>query len=327
MIKALLVSQSDDAVTSSLADFDEADLPEGDTLIEVLATSINYKDAMAIAGRPGIIKEYPLIPGIDLSGTVLESENSEFPPGSAVTVNGWGLGEDRHGGFAERSRVPSKWLVHLPAGLSPEQAAAFGTAGYTAALAVLALADSVHPSSGEIIVTGAGGGVGGFSLGLLRALGYTTVAATSRVENADYLMSLGADRVISLEELTGGGSRPLQKSLWAGGVDALGGTALASILAQSQSGAAVTATGLAESPKLDTSVLPFILRGVSLLGINSVYEPMEKRARAWNFLALNAELLENLQLQTVSLEQSIPLSEQVLAGRVRGRILVDPRLS
>lgn len=327
MIKALLVSQSDDAVTSSLADFDEADLPEGDTLIEVLATSINYKDALAIAGRPGIIKQYPLIPGIDLSGRVLESENSEFPPGSAVTVNGWGLGEDRHGGFAEQSRVPSNWLVHLPEGLSPGQAAAFGTAGYTAALAVLALADIVHPSSGEIIVTGAGGGVGGFSLGLLRALGYSTTAATSRPENADYLMGLGADRVISLEELRAGGNRRLQKSLWAGGVDALGGTALASILAQSQSGAAVTATGLADSPKLETSVMPFILRGVSLIGINSVHEPMEKRSRAWNFLALNVDLLDNIELQTVSLQQSIPLSEQILAGKIRGRILVDPKLS
>ncbi|MGB3413648.1 MAG: MDR family oxidoreductase [Microbacteriaceae bacterium] len=325
MFKALSVDKIDETLVPSIVELSDQDLMDGEVLVEVDYSGINYKDAMAIFGTRPVLGRFPLIPGIDFVGTVVESSDTEFTPGTRVILNGWGVGETHHGGFAGRARVPAKWLIPLPAGLSAKAAGIFGTAGYTSALSFLALSKNVSPDAGKIIVTGANGGVGGLVCLILSREGYRVTAATSRPERADYLRSLGAEEVISLDELNAS-SKPMQHPIWAGGVDAIGGKALASILAQTEYNGTVTACGLAENTDLPTTVLPFILRSISLIGINSVFQPRELREEAWAVLAKHAAIAESIEYHEIGLNQIVEASAKVIQGGATGRYLVNPKL-
>jgi acrylyl-CoA reductase (NADPH) len=294
----------------------------GDVLIDVSHSSINYKDALALLGRPGVARVSPLVAGIDLVGTVAESADPRWRPGAAVLVNGWGLGETHHGGLAERARVDGSWLTRIPGGVSPERAAAIGTAGFTAELAVQALADR---PSGDVLVTGATGGVGSLATALLAARGARVVAATGRLSERDYLTALGAAGVLDRRELEEPG-KPLQSQRWAAAVDSVGGVPLANVLAQTKYGGPVAACGLAADSSLPATVMPFILRGVRLLGINSVQCPEDRRTAAWAGLAatLDLRLLDTITT-TVPLADAARVAEDLLAGRLRGRVVVDVR--
>lgn len=302
----------------------EGETGTGTVDLDVLATSINYKDGMALTGKPGIVRRYPLVPGIDVVGRVTASRASAFSVGDVVLLNGDGLGETRHGGLAEHARVRADALLPLPAGLTPEQAAAVGTAGFTSMLAVLALADAgVQPGDGEVLVTGAAGGVGSIAIALLAGRGYTVVASSGRAEaEGDYLRRLGASRVIDRSALSEEGG-PLQKAAWAGAVDSVGSHTLANVLAQTRYGGTVVACGLAQGSDLPTTVLPFILRSVTLTGANSVEAPRALRERAWAALAeeLDLALLDSLTT-TVAFEDVPAVAERILAGEVRGRTVV-----
>ena len=294
----------------------------GDVLVDVSHSSINYKDALALRGQPGVARISPLIAGIDLVGTVAESADPRWRPGAAVLVNGWGLGETHHGGLAERARVDGSWLVRIPGGMTPERAAAIGTAGFTAELAVQAIADRPY---GDVLVTGATGGVGSIATALLAARGARVVAATGRLAERDYLTRLGAADVLDRSELAEPG-KPLQSQRWAAAVDSVGGVPLANILAQTKYGGPVAACGLAADSSLPATVMPFILRGVRLLGINSVQFPENRRIAAWAGLAatLDSRLLDAMTT-TVPLMDAASAAEDLLAGRLRGRIVVDVR--
>ncbi|MCS5715937.1 oxidoreductase [Herbiconiux sp. CPCC 205716] len=304
---------------------DESADTTGTVDLEVLATSVNYKDGMALTGRPGIVRRYPLVPGIDVVGRVTASRASAFSIGDVVLLNGDGLGETRHGGLAEHARVRADALLPLPEGLTPEQAAAIGTAGFTSMLAVLALADAgVEPDDGEVLVTGAAGGVGSIAIALLAGRGYSVVASSGRAEaEGDYLRRLGAARVIDRSVLADDEGGPLQKATWAGAVDSVGSRTLATVLAQTRYGGTVVACGLAQGSDLPTTVLPFILRSVTLTGANSVEAPRALRERAWAALAeeLDLELLDSLTT-TVGFEDVPAVAERILAGEVRGRTVV-----
>ncbi len=304
-------------------------LGDGDVTVDVEYSSINFKDGLALAGRPGIAKIDPLIPGIDLVGTVATSTDPRWKSGDAVIVNGFGMGEGHHGGLSERARVSADWLIARPAAISAERAAAIGTAGYTAMLCVLALERTQATGSGtldgDVLVTGAAGGVGSVAIALLSRLGHRVVASTGRMHEADYLRALGAADIIvrtSLEEP----GKPLQRQRWSGAVDSAGGAILANVLAQLNYGGTVAACGLAQSSELPTTVLPFILRGVILAGIDSVYAPLELRQTAWNRLATDLDLgLLDSMTTTISLADAPAQAERILAGQVRGRIVVDVR--
>jgi acrylyl-CoA reductase (NADPH) len=293
--------------------------------LEVLYSSLNYKDGLAVLGRPGVVREWPLVPGIDIVGRVTASASPRFEPGDLVVLNGDGIGESRHGGFATAARVRPDALVQLPSGISPERAAAIGTAGFTAMLAVLALQDAgVLPDSGEVLVTGAAGGVGSVAIALLAGRGYQVVASSGRVdEQGDYLRGLGASRVIDRATL-GEPGRPLQSQVWAGAVDSVGSHTLANILAQTNYGGTVVACGLAQGPDLPATVMPFILRSVTLTGANSVEAPLPLRERAWTDLAAELDLaaLDGMTT-TIGLDEVLPAAERILAGQVRGRTVVD----
>ncbi|MCU1421794.1 MAG: NADPH:quinone dehydrogenase [Microbacteriaceae bacterium] len=329
MFRALRVSQAQDAPTPQVRadlvdDFDDDALGEGDVTIDVDFSSLNFKDAMALNGRPGVAKISPLIPGIDLVGRVAASDDSRWAAGDRVIVNGWGIGEDHNGGLSERARVKGDWLVALPDAIAPERAAAIGTAGFTAMLAVLALerADAV---GGDILVTGAAGGVGSVTIALLAKLGYRPVASTGRLEESDYLRSLGAVDVIDRTPL-GEKGRPLQSGKWSGAVDSVGGQTLANVLAQVAYGGTVASCGLAASADLPGTVLPFILRAVTLTGINSVYAPKALREEAWARLATDLDLgLLDGMTTTIGLSEAIGYSSRLLDGAVRGRTVVDVR--
>ncbi|AFZ66835.1 MDR family oxidoreductase [Deinococcus peraridilitoris] len=324
--RALILSQQDGTVQASLRDdLPTSELPEGDVLVAVEASSLNYKDGLAVLGRPGVVRSYPMVPGIDLAGTVLESSDERHQQGERVLVTGWGMGERHWGGYAELARVPADWLIRIPERFSARDAMAVGTAGLTAMLCVMALEErGLTPGAGEVVVTGAAGGVGSVAVALLAARGYTVVASTGRAQEQDYLRRLGAHTVIGREELLA--RRPLERERWAGAVDSVGGDVLAGVLASLRYGASATACGLARSSELPTSVLPFILRGASLLGIDSVMCPAEKRQEAWHRLAGE---LPGVLLQEGVTEQ--PLSEvprlarEILEGRVRGRTVILPR--
>ncbi|MHB1171629.1 MAG: acrylyl-CoA reductase (NADPH) [Lacisediminihabitans sp.] len=307
-----------------LVELEDDDLMPGDVTIDVEYSSLNYKDALALAGKPGVIRQYPLIPGIDLVGTVAASENSEWKSGDQVILNGWGIGENHDGGLAERARVRGEWLIALPGGLDAKRAAAIGTAGFTAMLAVLAL-EKAGIGGGDILVTGAAGGVGSISIALLSGLGHRVVASTGRLEEADYLRTLGAAEVIDRATLAELG-KPLQGQRWAAAIDPVGGTTLANVLAQTNYGGTVASCGLAQSAELPATVMPFILRAVTLTGINSVQAPLELRSEAWRRLAadLDLELLDGMTT-TIGLADAAGHAEQLLAGRVRGRTVVDVR--
>lgn len=311
---------------AALQQADRAFLGQGDVVVDVAWSSLNYKDGMALSGDPGVVRTSPLVPGIDLVGTVAESSSPDWSPGDQVLLNGAGIGEGRHGGYAEQAVVDAASLVAVPAGISPRQAAAVGTAGFTAMLSVLRLERDVRPDDGDVVVTGAAGGVGSVAIAVLSALGYSVTASSGRAdEQRDYLTRLGASTVIDRSELDRPG-RPVQSARWAGGVDSVGSRTLATVLAQTAWGGTVTACGLAQGSDLPTTVLPFILRGVSLVGVNSVDAPVELRREAWRRLAadLDLGLLDELTTE-IALADVVDHGPHIVAGSVRGRIVVDVR--
>lgn len=322
-VKAILIEKTADRPIASLGDVDESLLPEGDVLVDIACSTLNYKDALAITGKAPVIRNFPMVPGIDFAGTVAQSSNPRFRPGDRVILNGWGLGETRWGGLAERARVEGDWLVSLPEGMDLRQAAAIGTAGYTAMLCVLALErHGITPDKGEIVVSGAAGGVGSVAVALLAARGFSVVAVTGRASEADYLRALGASSVIDREVLTGK-VRPLGRECWAAGIDVAGSHVLANMLSMTRYRGIVATCGLAAGMDLPGSVAPFILRGVTLAGIDSVMCPLPDRLEAWSRLASNLapETLEAM-IATCPLSGVIETAPLFLSGAVRGRIVV-----
>jgi acrylyl-CoA reductase (NADPH) len=322
--KAILISKDGTTQTVETVELDRAQLIEGDVTIEVSHSTVNYKDGLAITARSPVVRKFPMIPGIDLVGTVETSADTRFKPGDAVLINGCGLSETHFGGYAELARVKSEWLVPLPSAFSPPEAMAIGTAGYTAMLCVLALEDAgITPQKGPIVVTGAAGGVGSVAVAILSKLGYRVVASTGRTEEEGYLKELGASEIIPRSEL-GGDVRALGKERWAGAVDSVGSKTLANVIGCTQYGGAVAACGLAQGLDLPASVAPFILRGVSLLGIESVYMPMPRRQQAWERLARDLDV-KKLAAMThrIGLGDVQQAAEDILAGRVRGRLVVE----
>lgn len=321
--KALVLARSADGLSTSWQELHEGDLGDGDVTVRVTHSTINYKDGLVLTGRlPGM--RLPLVPGVDFAGTVIASSHTEFALGEDVILNGWGCGERRPGGYAERARVPGDWLVKRPAAFTNCEAMAIGTAGYTAMLAVLALeAHAVTPDKGPVLVTGAAGGVGSVAVALLAKLGYQVIASTGRAREADYLRSLGAAEIMSRDELSAP-ARPLGKERWAGAIDVAGSHTLANALAMTKYGGAVAATGLAQGLDLAMSVAPFILRGITLAGIDSVMAPKPMRERAWQRLARDLDrgkLAEMTVVRPVS--DVVALAPDILAGKVRGRVVLE----
>jgi acrylyl-CoA reductase (NADPH) len=301
------------------------ELPDGDVLISVAYSCLNYKDGLAVTGQGKIIRSYPMVPGIDLAGTVVESGSPDFKPGDEVIVTGWGVGESHWGGYAQLARMHAGWLVPVPEGLTMRQAMAIGTAGFTAMLSVIALEErGLTPKGGEVIVTGASGGVGSIAVAILAQLGYHVVASTGRTELHDYLQKLGARDIIDRTELAEPPSRPMVSGRWAGAVDVVGSHTLASLLAAMEPNSSIAVCGLAGGSDLQTTVFPLILRGVSLLGINSVLVPQAQRLEAWRRLAqdLPQDTLE-MMTQIAPLDDVITLSQQIIEGEVQGRVVVD----
>jgi len=323
-MRAILIHKDDDGYRAAVSEVDEAGLPEGDVTVKVDWSTLNYKDSLAITGSSPVVRQFPMVPGIDLAGTVEESSDPEFSVGDAVVLNGWGVGEVHWGGLAQRARVKGDWLVALPEAFTPRQAMGIGTAGYTAMLCVLALErHGVTPDGGEVLVTGAAGGVGSVAVALLAKLGYRVVASTGRAAEADYLRDLGAAEIIDRAELSEKG-RPLGKERWAGAVDVVGSHTLANACATTKYGGTVAACGLAQGFDLPATVMPFILRGVTLAGIDSVYCPKPRRLEAWNRLALDLEIDHIERMTTeIALVEALDLAPEQLAGRVRGRVVVD----
>ncbi len=303
---------------------DDSDLDVGDVTVRVDYSTINYKDGLAITHASPIIQRFPLIPGIDLTGTVEASDSTEFVVGDKVVLNGWGLSHTHDGGFAQKARVPAEWLVKLPAGIDTRHAAAIGTAGYTAMLAVLALEHGgVTPDNGDVLVTGANGGVGSVAIALLATLGYRVVASTGRPEEAAYLTALGAAEITDRAALSEHGA-PIAKERWAGAIDSVGSRTLVNVMAQIGYGGVVAACGMAQGVDLPGTVLPFILRGVTLTGIDSVNAPKVKRTEAWTRLARDLDLSKlEAMVTTVSLEEAPDVARSIFAGRIRGRTVVD----
>ena len=322
--KALLASKTDDKTSTALVDFDEADLMPGDVTVAIDYSTVNYKDALAVSGRAPVIRHYPLIPGIDFAGTVQASSHAGFAVGDRVVANGWGLSQTHHGDFAQKARVSGDWLVKLPDVFSTRDAMAIGTAGYTAMLAVLALEHArVTPESGDVLVTGAGGGAGSIAIALLSKLGYRVIASTGRLAETDYLRQLGAAEVIDRRTLSEPGA-PIAKERWAGAIDSVGSHTLANVLAQTRYRGAVAAFGLAQGTDLPASVLPFILRNVTLAGIDSVNAPQPVRLQAWSRLATDLDLDKLASATSVVTLAEVPrMADQVLQGQVRGRMVVD----
>ena len=322
--RAIMIEKEEDTQTVKMVDIEDNDLMEGNVLVNVTHSTLNYKDGLAITGASPVVRSFPMIPGIDFSGIVLSSEDNKFSEGDRVVLNGYGLSESHFGGYSEKARVKSEHLLKLPENISNKQAMAIGTAGYTAMLCVLAIEDhGINPDDGIILVSGASGGVGSVAISLLSDLGYNVEASTGRLEETPYLNTLGAKTVIDRSELSEP-SRPLGKERWAGAIDSVGSTTLANILAQVSYGGAVSACGLAQGMDLPSTVMPFILRGVSLLGIDSVMAPMQLRERAWKRLSenININKLEEMTIDT-SLDQVEGLANEILQGKVRGRVIVN----
>jgi acrylyl-CoA reductase (NADPH) len=322
--RALVLDQQDGAVVAAIQELRTDALPEGDVLVAIAYSSLNYKDGLAVTGQGRIVRSYPFVPGIDMAGTVVESQSPAFQPGDQVVLTGWGVGERHWGGYAQLARVRSDWLVPLPPGMDLKQAMGIGTAGFTAMLCVMALEErGLAPGGREVVVTGASGGVGSVAVALLARLGYHVVASTGRAELHAYLKDLGAREVIGREALASPG-KPLESERWGGAVDTVGGDTLAGLLRAMAYGTSVAACGLAGGSALNTTVFPFILRGVSLLGIDSVMCPQERRRAAWARLArdLPRDVLDRI-VQVAPLADVPALSRQILAGQVRGRIVID----
>lgn len=321
---AFLLTKTDDGQTLAWSEVDESDLMEGDVTVAVTHSSVNFKDGLALTGSSPVVRRWPMIPGIDFAGRVRDSTHPDFAPGDEVILNGWGAGETHLGGYAELARVPGDWLVPLPSALSASQAMAIGTAGYTSMLCVMALErHEVAPGDGPILVTGAAGGVGSVAVALLSHLGYEVIASTGRPDEAAYLTGLGASEVIDRAELSEPG-RPMGKERWAGAVDSVGSHTLANVLAGTKYGGTVAACGLAQGMDLPGSVAPFILRGVTLAGVDSVMAPRARRIEAWDRLArdLDPALLDSLTVVR-PLADAPALGEQILAGHVRGRVVLE----
>ena len=324
MFKAILVNKDDQGYRTELAQVDESSLPEGDVRVKVLYSTLNYKDGLAITGKGPVVRSFPMVPGIDFAGEVLESSSPDFKVGDMVLLNGWGVGEGHWGGLAQQARVKSDWLIPLPKGLTAKQALAIGTAGYTAMLCIMALEKhGTKPSDGEVLVTGAAGGVGSIAIALLSKLGFKVVASTGRMAEADYLKKLGATEVIDRASLSVPG-KPLAKERWAAVVDSVGSHTLANACAQTKSDGAVAACGLAQGMDFPSTVAPFILRGVTLYGINSVTVPRGKRIAAYEQLSklLDLKTLDEISHE-ISLADSIEYAQKLMAGNVRGRLIVD----
>jgi acrylyl-CoA reductase (NADPH) len=321
--KALRIDKADKGTTAKITQFDEAELMDGDVTVAVEWSTLNYKDGLAVTGKAPVVRRFPMIAGIDFAGTVETSSNPNWKAGDKVVCNGWGMGETHLGAYAEKARVKGEWLVKLPDALSTRDAMAIGTAGYTAMLSVMALEDhGVKPSSGPVAVTGAAGGVGSVATAILSKLGYQVTASTGRASEADYLKHLGAAEIIDRAELAAA-PRPLNKERWAGGVDSVGSTTLANLLSMTKYGGAIAACGLAAGMDLPASVAPFILRGVCLLGIDSVMCPIEKRRVAWTRLARDLDKSKLTEMTSeIPLDQVMEAGARILAGQVRGRIVV-----
>lgn len=323
MFKGILIDKVDGTLSAKVSDIDEASLPEGDVTITVEYSTLNYKDALAINRGAPVVRSFPMVPGIDLVGTVTESDNSDYKPGDKVLLNGWGVGEGHWGGLAEKARLKGEWLVPLPEAFDAKTAMAIGTAGYTAMLCVMALErQGVKPEDGEILVTGAAGGVGSVAIAVLSKLGYEVIALTGRPNEREYLQSLGAKDILAREEMSEPG-RPLARERWAGVVDVVGSHVLANACASTKYGGTVTACGLAAGMDFPSTVAPFILRGVTLAGIDSVMAPRALRLEAWRRLA---EDLDPAKLgaiaKEISLAEAIDASAQILEGNLRGRVVV-----
>ncbi|WP_350550162.1 MDR family oxidoreductase [Pseudoalteromonas sp. 120-MNA-CIBAN-0494] len=323
-IKAIVINKDDNNYSASLSSIKNSDLPNENVTIDVLYSTLNYKDGLAITGKGPVVRSFPMVPGIDLVGTVSHSTSDEFKSGDKVILNGFGVGEKHWGGLAQKAALNSDWLIPLPAGISPKQAMQVGTAGYTAMLSVIALEkQGITPDSGEVLVTGANGGVGSFAIYLLNQLGYNVTAATGRMEQSDYLKELGAANVINRDELSNPG-KPLQKEHFAAAIDSVGSHTLANICASLKYGGVVTACGLAQGMDLPGSVAPFILRGIRLIGIDSVMRPKADRIEAWDRLAslVAADYLDKISTE-ITLEQVIDNAEQLMKGKIRGRVVVN----
>ena len=325
MFRALRVDRTENGFQRAVVDLADDDLPEGDVLVDIEYSTVNYKDGLAVTDTAPVLRNFPMVPGIDLAGTVSASDDPEVMVGQRVVVNGWGIGEETWGGFAQRARVCGEWTVLLPDGIGSADAMAIGTAGYTAMLCVLALEDhAVIPEAGPVLVTGAAGGVGSVAVALLAARGYEVHVSTGRPEEADYLVGLGASEIVDRAELSEAGGRPLVRARWAGAVDAVGSHTLANVLSQIQPEGCVAACGNAQGTDLATTVFPFILRGVTLRGVHSVHVPRPRRLEAWRRLDedLDRDLLASMT-RTVGLDDVPTVAAEILAGRVRGRVVVD----
>ncbi|MEM7774625.1 MAG: MDR family oxidoreductase [Pseudomonadota bacterium] len=325
--RALLVDKADDGtISQSVMTLEDSRLPaDGNVTVSVEYSTVNYKDGLCITGQGGLVRDFPHVPGIDFAGTVEASDDPRFKAGDKVVLTGWRVGEVWWGGYAERAKVKADWLVPLPDGLSTRQAMAVGTAGFTAMLAVMALEiHGLKPDDGEVLVTGAAGGVGSVATAILAKRGYQVAAVTGRPEQAAYLTDLGAARIVARDDINTPSGRPLDRETWAGCVDAVGGAMLATILPQMNYGASVAAVGLAGGPKLNTTVIPFLLRGVNLLGIDSVMQPLANRTTAWQRITedLPMDKLDKM-VQTASLSDLPNLGPAIIKGQVKGRIVVD----
>jgi len=320
--KALLATKTDAGQSVDWTELNENDLLEGDVTIAVTHSTLNYKDGLAITGSAPVVRRWPMIPGVDLAGEVVKSKSSKIKKGEQVTVNGWGMGETHYGGYAEMARVPAEWVIPIPKQFNNSDAMAIGTAGYTAMLCVMALENNgVKPADGPIIVTGASGGVGSVAIAILSRLGYDVVASTGRTEEEDYLKYLGASEVIDRNELSGKASM-LGKERWAGAVDSVGSTTLANIISSTKYYGTVAACGLAQGADLPTNVMPFILRGITLQGVDSVMAPRERRLEAWKRMAKELDI-GKLRAMAVAhpLDDVLELAPQIIKGQVRGRVV------
>ncbi|MDE2042429.1 MAG: oxidoreductase, partial [Alphaproteobacteria bacterium] len=315
---------NDSGQTVGLTQLDESALPEGDVLIDVAYSTLNYKDGLAITGKSPVVRKFPMVPGIDLVGTVRASDHADWKAGDSVILNGWGVGEVHWGGLAQVAKLKGDWLVPLPAAFTPQQAMAIGTAGYTAALCVDALVSAgVSPEQGEVLVTGATGGVGSVAVALLKALGFTVAGSTGKASEGEYLKQLGADSVIDRADLSEPG-RPLAKERWAGVVDSVGSHTLANACAATRYGGAVAACGLAQGADFPATVMPFILRGVRLLGVDSVMAPKPVRLKAWDRVARDLDPAKlGVIAQEIPLSEAIGAAAELINGKIRGRVIVD----
>ncbi len=322
--KAVRIDKDDAGYRAAFAEFDESELMEGDVTVRVTHSTVNYKDGLAITGKSPVVRKFPMIPGVDFAGVVEASSSDAFKPGDPVILNGWGVGEGHFGGFSQRARLKGDWLVPLPVGLSAGQAMAIGTAGYTAMLCLMALEKhGITPAMGPAVVTGAAGGVGSVAIALLKQAGFHVIASTRRPEEADYLKVMGADEIIDTKDFEGA-PRPLMKERWAAGIDSVGSLTLAHLLAATRYNGAIAACGLAQGMDLPTSVAPFILRAVALLGVESVQCPKARRIEAWGRLAREMDKDKLAAMTThVPFEGVMDVARDIVQGRVRGRVVVD----